>query len=366
MTLVKKWVNLCLFIMASLLGLSAHAQSDVDAYLASHHFAFSLDSGFDAQTQDTLKAKLKSYRLVLEAEGGSHYLGFYTRLPTVWLRFLYQNFHTRHFFFESGYSMQVCTEAFLRTGDTAYLSVRNKRFWKDWRSDNLARPDTDRLVAWGIDFERSPLYIRALQYIFPHTDPPTAISSVVAGVKGQSDTLKDCKIVKALTKSLLSSLQKNEDAWKQYLGAAAFGDFVMMITNPGACDDALKNRNQHMATRFLAFARAQPEALYGQPAEMYYGELGEAHTVLNHSGVFGNLVNAAPGFEGKVATVNLYCYQCTTQVEAVNNWPIRDIEKDILTHFIPYCKPGFTLFDLTGLEKYRAYGSFLIIAWGLH
>ncbi len=229
MTLVKKWINFSLLIIASLFGPSAHAQSDLYTYLAAHHFAFSLDSGFDAQTQDTLREKLKPYRLVLAAEGGSHYLGFYTRLPTVWLRFLHQYFHTRHFFLESGYSLQVCTQVFLTTGDTAYISLRNKRFWNDWRNDNLTRADTDRVVAWGIDFERSPQYIRALQYIFPHQDAPTTIADMVGMVKGEPDTLKDCKIVKTLTKSLLSSLQKNEDAWKQYLGVAAFRDFEQVL-----------------------------------------------------------------------------------------------------------------------------------------
>jgi hypothetical protein len=357
MAIVKKWVNLFLLILGSLSGYSAIAQSDLDTYLAGHHFAFSLDSGFDRQTEDTLTEKLKPYRLVLQAEGGSHYLGFYARLPMVWLCFLQKNFHTRRFFFESGYSMQVCTQAFLATGDTAFISLRNRRFWNDWRNYNVSLADSDRVLGWGIDFERSPQYIRALQFIFPKANPPSAIADMVKEVRAEPDTLKECKIVKAMTKSLWASLQKNREAWKQYLGVGAFRDFELMVTNPGSCDDALKNRNQHMASRFLAFTNAEPEA-------MYYGELGEAHTVLNHSGVFGNLVNAAPGFEGKVATVNLYCYQCTTPVEEVNNWPIRDLEKDILTHFIPYCKPGFTLFDLTGLEKYRAYGPFLIVAWG--
>jgi hypothetical protein len=358
MTLVKKCVKLSILLGISLVVQPTQAQVKIDAYLASHHYTFSLDSGFDAQTQDSLMLKLKPYRLVLQAEGGSHYLKFYTQLPLVWLRFLQQNFHTRRFFMESGYSMQVCTQAFLQTGDTAYLTTRNKRFWKDWRSYNLALPDSDRVLSWGIDFERNPLYIRALQLLFTQTTVPSpAIAEMVTLVRSEPDTLKDCKIVKALTKSLSSSLKQHESDWKQYLGSDRFNDFQAMVTNPGSCDDGLKNRNEHMAERFLAQTEREPE-------DMYYGELGEAHTVLNHTGVFGNLVNKSPGFEGKVCTVNLYCYQCSTPVEAVNNWPIRDLEPDILKYFIPYCTPGFTLFDLTGLTKYREYGPFLIVAWG--
>lgn len=356
MTLAKKCVKLSILISLCAYA-PAKAQESPDTYLASHHYAFSLDSGFDKQTQESLRVKLKPYRLVLQAEGGSHYLKFYTRLPLVWLRFLQQNFNTRHFFMESGYSMQVCAGAYLKTGDTSYLTVKNKRFWRDWRSYNLGLPDTERVMPWGPDFERNPIYIRALQLLMSKNNPTAAIAEMVQTVREEPDTLKDCKIVKALTKSLASSLKEHEADWKQFLGETALDDVKAMVTNPGSCDDALKNRNVHMADRFEAFANEKPET-------MYYGELGEAHTVLNHKGVFGNLVNKAPGFEGKVCTVNLYCYQCTTPVEPVDNWPIREMEKDILTYFIPYCKPGFTLFDLTGLEKYRAYGSFLIVAWG--
>lgn len=64
--------------------------------------------------------------------------------------------------------------------------------------------------------------------------------------------------------------------------------------------------------------------------------------------------------------VNLYCYNCTTPEEQVSNWPFQKIEGDILKYFIPYCKSGFTLFDLSDnndlIKKYSAYGQFLIIA----
>lgn len=98
---------------------------------------------------------------------------------------------------------------------------------------------------------------------------------------------------------------------------------------------------------------------------IYYGELGMAHTILKNK-VAASLINDLPQFKDKVCVVNLYCYNCTTEKEKVSNWPLKKIDNDIQKYFLPLCVSDFTLFDLSEnselTKKYRDYGQFLIIA----
>jgi hypothetical protein len=344
----------------SLVPVVSLAQTGLDPYLARNHYAFSLDSGFDARTRDTLRVRLQAYRLVLQAEGGSHDLDIYIRLPMVWLPFLHQDFGLTHFFFESGHGLTVLGRAYLRTGDTSLLLLRYKQFWKDLYAYDHSRPD-ERLVepGAGVDFERPRFFLAALKLLWNCTGKPVPEVLLPSAQWILTDTSTDCDSLLALSGFLKKALSRFEPQFRQYLGPS-FEDFVDMVDNPGSCHDVYRNRNGHMAGRLMAFAAGE---------KMVYGEFGEAHTILHSKGSLGHLINKTPGWEGKVATVNLYCYRCVTD-EPVSNWPLHDIERDILQHFIPFCATPFTLFDLTGedpaLAAFKAYGPFLIIARDQH
>jgi hypothetical protein len=321
-------------------------------YLSTHHYSFTLDSGFDRRTQDSLVETLKNYRLVLQAEGGSHALEIYERLPMVWLTFLHERFGTTRFFFEVGRGVDILGRRYMETGDTSFPLFR-PRFWKLLYDYNHTLPRKEWITEWGVDFERPKSYLAALKFLMPETTPPTSIRTYIDLIKNDTSQKPDCDHILELNKALQKGLK--EPALQQYLGNN-WQDFKDLIDNPGSCKDVLKNRNGHMAERLTRYA---------QNETMSYGEFGEAHTVLNSKETMASLINRTPGFEGKVVTVNLYCYQCTAS-EPVNNWPLRKIEKDILKDLLPYCTGPFTLFDLTGLEGYNKYGPFLIIAKGQH
>ena len=95
------------FIIAILLfasGLPAKAQGDLRHYLDTHHYSFSLDTGFTGAIADTLRTKLAGFRLILQAEGGSHYLNFYEKLELDWLLYLHRSMGLIHFVAEAGAS----------------------------------------------------------------------------------------------------------------------------------------------------------------------------------------------------------------------------------------------------------------------
>lgn len=342
------------------LPLSPFAQPAVDAYLAAHRYTFTLDSGFDARTRDSLRTRLGGYRLLLQAEGGSHDLSFYDRLPMVWIAFLNRQFGLTRFFFEGGHSSDVLERQYLHTGDSSFILVRDKTFWKDlYAYDQTLSEDRRVTPGGGVDFERARTCVPALKFLWKHTARalPESLRSSDRLIAAASDTTRNCDTLLALTRALAQELSRHEEDFGTYMGAS-YTDFVDILRNPGSCKDVYRDRNGHMATRLVDFAS-------GEKDPIYYGEFGEAHTVLNVKGSLGHLVDKTPGWEGKVCTVNLYCYQCTSD-EPVSNWPLKKIEPDILAHFLPLCEGDFTLFDVTGLSEYSAYGAFLIIARGQH
>jgi hypothetical protein len=349
------------FLLLTMLTKSGLAQEELSGYLKTHHYSFTLDSGFDTQTRDTLRNKLENYQLVLQAEGGSHYLDFYNRLTMVWFRFLNADLGLTHFFLEAGHSSAILVNKFLETGDTGYIKLRNNPFLGTLYEYNAGIEPKKKLHIFGVDFERPWSYVRGLKTILPGEIPPAEITPFIDQIREANDTIRNCDYILNINRQLKKALSQHEALFKAYLGNN-FNDFEHIILNGKNCKDALNNRNGNMASNFLSFARETGD-------KIYYGELGEAHTILNYRNV-GSLINKAPGFEGKVATVNVYCYKCTTAEEAVSNWPLRKIEKDILTYFLPYCAGGFTLFDLTGesapISRYKAYGPFLIIAKEQH
>ncbi|MFT3825176.1 MAG: hypothetical protein QM731_14740 [Chitinophagaceae bacterium] len=336
------------------------AQADLKQYLQTHHYAISLESGFAGAVADTLKQKLKDYKLILQAEGGSHYLDFYTRLPITWLRFLNENFGVTHFFLESGHTSDILLNKYLQTGDTGYI-VGDKRFWQSLYDYNERVGDQRKLKYFGIDFERVRTYVKALKTLLPATIPPAAINAEIKLIKNANDTLKDCDYILQINNKLQKAIAANRKHFEMYFGDR-YSDLEMVVFNKGNCKDVYKNRNNNLAESFLAFDRQFNR-------EMYYGELGEAHTVLINNNFASKISNSA-AFKNKVCVVNLYCYNCTTPQEAVSNWPLAKIEKELLQQFLPFCTADFTLFDLTGsselVKKYAAYGQFLIIAKEQH
>ena len=86
-----------IFLAFVVIGLAATAQNDLSGYLNNHHYSFTLDKGFGGPLADTLQTRLAGYRLILEAEGGSHYLMLYHRLELAWLEFLHERRGLVHF-----------------------------------------------------------------------------------------------------------------------------------------------------------------------------------------------------------------------------------------------------------------------------
>jgi hypothetical protein len=342
------------------LHLAAPAQNDPSRYLSTHHYPFSLEKGFEGPLADTLHARLTPYRLILQAEGGSHFLTIYERLELDWLIFLHERMGMTHFIGELGVSNAVLVNKYLETGDRALYPFHKITFLDGLRQYNQQLPAGQRLVLTGVDFERPSTYTRGLKLLLPGQPPPETIAAAIELIRQAPDSGYDCDGTLHLNERLKETLADHEQDFKAYLGST-YADFEKIVRSNGSCKDPLRNRNGHMAENFLALDREIT-------APVYYGEFGMAHTILKNHRLLASIINDSDPFKGKVAVINLYCYNCTTPEEGASNWALKGIEKDILRYFLPFCKGDFTFFDLSGSDPvvapFRAYGQFLIIAKG--
>jgi hypothetical protein len=64
-------IKLLLTFTLALFALTGFGQADLNNYLKTHHYSFSLDKGFDTVATDSLKRKFSNYNLVILGEGGS-------------------------------------------------------------------------------------------------------------------------------------------------------------------------------------------------------------------------------------------------------------------------------------------------------
>ncbi len=341
--------------------MTIYAQNDLDQYLNQHHFSFSLDKGFDNTTSDTLKQKLQNYKLVILGEGGSHYLQFYNPLRFVFVKFLNDKFGMTHFFMETGHSTDILWNKFLKTGDTSYLPIyRNQqqlKFWTNLYAYNETHAKSITILPFGIDFERTYNYCKALKLLVPNSIPSEKIKNSIDLIKNANDTLYDCNYILRLNSQLKEELEKNKADFQKYF-STNFDDFELIVNNNGNCKDALKDRNINMAKHLLRFDKVHNDSIY-------YLQIGMAHSMLLYKNV-ASYINNAPNFKNKVCVINTYCYNCSTKEEEVLNWQLHKIEADILQQLLPYCTTDFTLFDFSEdnelIQKFKPYGHFLIVA----
>jgi hypothetical protein len=267
----------------------------------------------------------------------------------------------RHFVGEAGNSFALLLNKYLETGDSSFFPWPMHRRWNDILLYAASLPASQKLHYSGLDFESPRAYVKGLKTMLPAAAPPEAIRSGIDLIRNAEDTSRSCDYTITLNAQLKKALSENRALFSDYLGGD-YPVFERIVDNKGNCKDVFKNRNRHMAESFISLEQQLGDSVC-------FGEFGEAHTTLN-SGNLASIINHTVPYQGRVAVINLYCYDCHVPNEEVSNWPLHPIEKDILQYFLPFCEDGFTLFDLSDpdpvVARYRAYGQFLIVAKGQH
>lgn len=187
-----------LILFFILFSLTSSAQNDLSNYLKSHYYTFTLDKGFDSFTTDALKLKFAKYRLILEAEGGSHSLNIYHKLPIMWIEFLNENFELKYFFIESGPDAAYLGDRYLQTGDSSHLNNGWKNYWRPYYKLNSKLDASKKIIPVGIDFNRPANYVKALKLLLSKSLPNELIKNDIELIKNANDTLNNCDYILGL------------------------------------------------------------------------------------------------------------------------------------------------------------------------
>lgn len=345
---------------------SSPGLSSPDSYLAGHHYPLTPDDQHLAENKTRFAGKLEGYKILMLAEGGSHFLDLYDDLEYHFLRLMAEGSGVRTMVLECGSATALLCNKYLETGDTTYLPPFNAGafvFWGRIYRYNAGLPPDQRIKIAGIDFESPRAYFKAFRLLLPAGPAPTPIAAAIGLLRNSPDTLP-CTEMTRIDKQVKQSLRSDETTWKEYFGQH-FEEAKLIITNQGSCRDVYKNRNRNMKVRLEELdARLQEK--------LYFCVLGMAHTTLRGNNIAHALTtdDKSPFFQ-KVAVINTYCDQCSTPKEPVSNWPLKEMENDIRSTLIGYCTQDITLFDWSqpvdpATTRWRSFGQYLLIARNQH
>lgn len=356
-------IKILLPIFVAIIPVTISAQNDLQAYLKNNTYSLSLEQPASEQLTALFQKMAGSSKLILLGESGSHFLKFYSVLEANMLIHLNRSVGLKTFIIEAGSSTAYLCNKYLATGNSDILpkfsQERSYIFWKLIYQYNQSIPPTQQLKVIGIDFESPISYFKALNDLLPRSPAPESITKEINLIRASTMPVT-CNELSKIDNLLKISLKKNRAAWQQFTGAA-FDEVYTIISNKGACKDALANRNKNLKNRFLIFDTKLQEPIY-------YGQLGQAHTTLDNKQHFAALLNNDRNtrFYNQVSVVNTYCHNCKTDVEPVSNWVLQKIEKDIQQELVQPSHPALTLFDFSGAPlltgKYLRYGQYLLIA----
>jgi len=66
------------------------AQNESITYLNTHCYSFSVKDDFEGALDDKLRQKLNTYKVILLAQGGSHFLQLHKTLDVTWMKYLHE------------------------------------------------------------------------------------------------------------------------------------------------------------------------------------------------------------------------------------------------------------------------------------
>src|SRR5262249_45490767 len=145
-----------------------------------------------ADSKACFAGKLQKYRIVMLAEGGSHFLDLYDDLEYHFLRVMAEGSGGRTMVLECGSATALLINKYLETRDTTYLPRFGDPgavvFWDRIYRYNAGLPPNERVKMAGIDFESPRAYFKALRLLLPAGPAPTPIAPAVALIRQSPDS----------------------------------------------------------------------------------------------------------------------------------------------------------------------------------
>jgi len=247
---------------------------------------------------DLFNQDIEDKKIILLGE--HHYLTANAILQAELLMHLNKTSGVRHLLIELGQAEAYLYNQYLQTGDERYLDYS---FWgftgyeefyastKKLYDYNAGLADDKKLVVHGLDFERDPSVSASLHQLLSDYPANLQIDSVRNFIQARLDTVgveRDIKEYILHLKDRISALSLPEDENKKIIDD--------ILNNPAFFTN-LETRDSLMAETFYTLDTA---------GEIYLGQFGAGHTMLNNRGGLANRLNGHEKYRGKILVTNMY------------------------------------------------------------
>ncbi|MFA6939828.1 MAG: hypothetical protein WCQ54_02450 [Clostridiaceae bacterium] len=338
---------------------------DMNSYLTKNHAEINIHdcSGFNLLDKDITKSDV-----ILTGEAHAISKNYQVKLSMI--KYLNEKYKLKYLLEEIGYSQSCFINQYLKTGDesklklvfnnlkgTAAWSKEYYDFFIKLREYNLTLPESERIIAIGIDIEHQiGTALIYLNSILPESEPIHEIKPYITDFKDGYKKKNTNAVIKAAV-NLQNNIKADSRDYEKYLGDKYF-DFSIVL------DNIINSKNAY-ASNSVNFESIREPGIYSNfkriysnlPKGKYFGEFGMEHVYQNicnsymgDKSRFAMYLNSSDSpIKGKVLSI-AYAYQnCKmmtwgkTYGEGNADSGLNDI--DILNNI---SKSDITLFKLNG------------------
>lgn len=260
---------------------------------------------------DLLNQDVKNKKIILVGE--MHYMAPNSIIQADLLIHLNKHFGVRHLLIEFGRAEAYLYNQYLHTGDEWYLDhtfhgfSRFKEFYASMKrlySYNSELDKNKKLVVHGLDFEREPGLSASLYKLLSGDSHNSQIQSLRDSIYIRLDTIgieRDTKEYIYYLRSKIGNASlpggKNKKLIEGILGNESFVS-------------SMEKRDSLMAESFIALDTTN---------EVYLGQFGFAHTMLNSANGLAVILNDLKEYHDKILVVNM------VYVDSNHNHPLKNI-----------------------------------------
>lgn len=167
------------------------------AQKAPQGISINVSNNSDYEGFEWLEQPAKDARIIMTGENHT-YINFNSRMEMKMLRYLHEKTGLRHFVIELGAARAYYLNRYINDRDSIserYLksatSPKYMDLFKKVKKYNMALPDSQKIIIWGIDVERFPdLPLLRLGELVQHKIAPESISLGVNTIKGMASYLE--------------------------------------------------------------------------------------------------------------------------------------------------------------------------------
>lgn len=258
----------------------------------------------DFENYDLFNQDIEYKKIIMIGE--QHYMAANSILQADFFIHLNRKLGVRHLLIEFGRAEAYLYNQYLETGDEWYLNHtfhgfnRYKEFFSNWKKlydYNSGLVSSKKLIVHGLDFEREPGLSASLYMLLRDHSGKPQVKGFLDSLQIRLDTIgveRDAKEFIYYLRERIPALSLPEDE------------------NSKVIDDILSNNSfvQNFSERDELMAQAFLEI--DTTNELYFGQFGFAHTMLNSMQGLATVLNRHEKYHDQILVMNMYYVDSST------------------------------------------------------